>query len=119
MSNATDKRRQTILDNGGFRPIGQKAAATNKAKYGQDFYKNIGGLNLESWIANGRKPRGFAAVPGLAKRAGKIGGTISRRGPAKPKTITEDRFLIIDEQAAVPIIELGTPSFWNKLRRKV
>lgn len=114
MSESQDRRRQTILNNGGFRPIGQKAAATAKAKYGKDFHRLIG--------AKGGKlghTGGFAAVPGLAKRAGKIGGTISRRGPAKPKTITEDRFLIIDEQAAVPIIELGTPSFWNKLRRKV
>lgn len=66
---------------------GRKAAATNKAKYGEDFYANIGkkgGANSHTG--------GFASYnvgeDGLtgrerAKIAGAKGGSISRRGPAK------------------------------------
>lgn len=66
---------------------GRKAAATNKAKYGEDFYVNIGkkgGTNSHTG--------GFASYnvgeDGLtgrerAKIAGAKGGSISRRGPAK------------------------------------
>lgn len=59
---------------------GLKAAATNKQKYGPDFYRDIGrrgGTNGHSG--------GFAANPVLAKLAGAKGGSISKRGPAKPK----------------------------------
>lgn len=69
----------------GTKAGGVKASVTNKKRYGQSFYVRIGGMNLEAWIANGRKPRGFAAVPGLAERAGKIGGRLGKRGPAKNK----------------------------------
>lgn len=58
---------------------GRKAAATNKARHGDDFYANLGRLAQKKWRENGRKPRGFAAVPGLAERAGAIGGRRSRR----------------------------------------
>lgn len=59
---------------------GLKAAATNKQKYGPDFYRNIGrrgGTNGHSG--------GFASNPVLAKLAGAKGGRLSKRGPAKPK----------------------------------
>lgn len=58
----------------------KKAAATNKLRHGADFYSRIGrqgGMNGHTG--------GFFANPELAKRAGHIGGTISRRGPAKDK----------------------------------
>lgn len=57
---------------------GQKAAATNKAKHGPDFYARIG----RKGGRNGHTG-GFAADPELAKRAGAIGGRRSKRGPAK------------------------------------
>lgn len=66
---------------------GRKAAATNKAKYGKEFYANIGRKGGH----NGHKG-GFAAEtvgkdgltgPERAKLAGRKGGTISKRGPAK------------------------------------
>lgn len=53
---------------------GTKAAATNKAKHGKDFYARIG--------AKGGKigrTGGFAANPELARIAGAKGGKISRR----------------------------------------
>jgi len=59
---------------------GAKAAATNKAKHGTDFYARIGAMG-------GKKGRtgGFAANRELARVAGAKGGAISRRGPAKKK----------------------------------
>jgi hypothetical protein len=53
---------------------GKAAAATNKKKYGSDFYAKIG-------AAGGHKGRtgGFYANRDLARRAGAIGGRISRR----------------------------------------
>ena len=57
---------------------GKKAASTNKAKYGKDFYARIGQMG-------GKVGRtgGFYANRELARKAGRIGGRISRRGPAK------------------------------------
>lgn len=59
---------------------GYKAARTNKIRYGDDFYRRIGAMG-------GRKSRGggFAANHELASKAGRIGGTISRRGKSKTK----------------------------------
>ena len=65
----------------GTKAGGQKAAATNKALHGSDFYAKIGAIG-------GKKDRtgGFAANPALARIAGAKGGRISRRG----KKITAD-----------------------------
>lgn len=56
---------------------GIKCAATNKEKYGEDWYRKIGAIG-------GRKPttklKGFAANPELARAVGKIGGLKSKRG---------------------------------------
>lgn len=62
---------------------GKSAAATNKKKYGKDFYARIG-------AKGGRLGRtgGFAANRDLARKAGKLGGTVSRRGKAKNATTT-------------------------------
>lgn len=61
---------------------GMKARETNKRKYGENFYKNIG-------AEGGKKGRtgGFHVNRELAKVAGAKGGRISRRGPAKPKIV--------------------------------
>lgn len=61
----------------GTKAGGQKAAATNKAKYGKEFYANIG----RKGGRNGHTG-GFAANPELAKIAGAKGGKKSKRGPA-------------------------------------
>ena len=65
----------------GTKAGGQKAAATNKALHGSDFYAKSGAIG-------GKKGRtgGFAANPALARIAGAKGGRISRRG----KKITAD-----------------------------
>ena len=64
----------------GTKAGGKKAAATNKAKYGDDFYREMGRIG-------GRKGHtgGFASNPERAREAGRLGGLISRRGPAKKK----------------------------------
>lgn len=59
---------------------GKKAAATNKARYGNDFYANIGRKGGQNGHTGG-----FAADPERARRAGAIGGKKSKRGPAKKK----------------------------------
>jgi hypothetical protein len=53
---------------------GKSAAATNKSKYGKDFYARIGAMG-------GKKGHtgGFAANRDLARSAGAKGGRISRR----------------------------------------
>jgi len=53
---------------------GLKAAITNKAKYGEDFYKRIG-------ATGGAKSRGggFAYDHELARLAGRLGGLKSRK----------------------------------------
>ena len=68
------------IDEDGNRVLtgGQKTRYTN-LKNNPNFYRDIGKLSNAGWEKNGRKPRGFAANPELAKTAGKLGGTISRR----------------------------------------
>jgi general stress protein YciG len=58
----------------GTRKGGFRAAATNKQRYGIDFYRNIGRMG-------GQKSRngGFAKNPQLAREAGRKGGQASRR----------------------------------------
>ncbi|MCA9334274.1 hypothetical protein KC963_04450 [Candidatus Saccharibacteria bacterium] len=58
----------------GTKDGGRAAAATNRAKYGADFYAKIGAMG-------GKKGRtgGFYADRELARVAGAKGGRISRR----------------------------------------
>lgn len=62
----------------GTKAGGQRAAATNKAKYGKDFYAKIG-------AQGGKLGRtgGFYANRELARTAGAKGGRISRRTSSK------------------------------------
>ena len=56
---------------------GIKAAATNKKRYGKNFYVNIGQKGGKM-STNG----GFAANPELARIAGRLGGLKSRKRKA-------------------------------------
>ena len=60
----------------GTKEGGKAAAATNKRKYGNDYYQRIGALG-------GKKGRtgGFYANRELARIAGAKGGRRSKRGP--------------------------------------
>ncbi|MBI5906746.1 hypothetical protein HY857_01690 [Candidatus Saccharibacteria bacterium] len=66
----------------GTKKGGAKAAATNRTKYGADFYARIGSMG-------GKLGRtgGFYANRELARQAGAKGGRISRRG----KKVTADK----------------------------
>lgn len=70
----------------GTKAGGVKAALTNKAKHGSDFYAKIGAKGGK----NGRTG-GFAANPELARIAGAKGGRISRR--TKKTTVSSDSAL--------------------------
>jgi len=58
----------------------KKAAATNKARHGSDFYAEIGRKGGKLGTTGG-----FYANRDLARVAGAKGGRISRRGPASMK----------------------------------
>lgn len=58
----------------GTKAGGIKAAATNKAKFGSDFYAKIGRKGGQRGHTGG-----FAANPQLARIAGAKGGRVSRR----------------------------------------
>lgn len=62
----------------GTKAGGRKAAATNKAKYGKDFYARIGQMGGKLGHTGG-----FYVNRELARTAGQRGGRISRRGAAK------------------------------------
>ena len=70
----------------GTKEGGIKAAATNKAKYGHDFY-----------VRNGRKggrnghTGGFATSHEWAVECGRKGGTISRKRPENQKKTLRSR----------------------------
>lgn len=60
----------------GHRIGGLAAAATNKARHGEDFYVRIG---AKGGSAPHFRPRGFAANREMARIWGRLGGQISRR----------------------------------------
>lgn len=62
----------------GTKAGGKKAAATNIARYGKDFYRIQGAKGGKNGTTGG-----FAANPELARIAGRKGGLISRRGKSK------------------------------------
>ena len=64
---------------------GKKAAATNRERYGDNFYASIGRKGGQNGHTGG-----FAADPELARKAGAIGGKKSKRGPAKKKEVTDE-----------------------------
>ena len=59
---------------------GKKAAKANIERHGEDYYSRLGKMGGS---APHSKPRGFAANPELARKAGQLGGQVSKRGPAK------------------------------------
>jgi len=63
---------------GGTKAGGLKAAASNKARYGANFYVIIGGMGGRAGHTGG-----FYANRDLARVAGRKGGLKSRRGPSK------------------------------------
>jgi general stress protein YciG len=73
----------------------KKAALTNKARHGKDFYARIGKKGGQNGTTGG-----FYANRDLARKAGAKGGKISRRGPAKAKsqaTTTATKIVVVSE----------------------
>ena len=69
---------------------GQKAALTNKQRHGDGFYARIGAKGGRNGHTGG-----FASDPELARRAGAIGGKISKRGKSlKKKTPAIDHGIV-------------------------
>lgn len=69
---------------------GLKAAKTNKERYGEDWYKKIGKIGgsrcgTEGGFASKKVGEDGLTGPQRAREAGKIGGKVSKRGPAKKK----------------------------------
>ncbi len=64
----------------GTKAGGMRAAETNKKKYGDSFYAQIGARGGAAKV-----PKGFAKDRKKAADAGRAGGLKSRRGPAKPQ----------------------------------
>lgn len=88
----------------GTKAGGLKTAATNKAKYGDDYYAIIGRQGGKNGHTGG-----FASNRELASRVGAIGGQISKRGKAKSK----------DEKKEIERQKLNTAKFifqllWGK-----
>lgn len=59
----------------------KKAAATNRLRYGDDFYSRIGKIGGQNGHTGGFKSKTHE----FCAECGRKGGLISRRGPAKPK----------------------------------
>jgi general stress protein YciG len=79
----------------GNRIGGLKAAQTNKERYGEDFYGQLGTLG-GSAAYKGKK--GFAANKERARLAGRKGGLISKRGFTKlPKEQVEQIIKTVNE----------------------
>ena len=85
---------------------GLKAAATNRKRYGKNFYKNIGAKGGRLGTTGG-----FAANPALAKVAGAKGGRISRR--CSKKYFVDDKYFGIFDTVNEAI------KFFKKLYKNV
>ena len=84
----------------GTKAGGLKAAASNKARYGRDWYAKIGKLGGSALVENkgfGSAKRGADGLTGLerARIAGAKGGAISKRGPANPQPHLSDEELVV------------------------
>ena len=70
----------------GTKAGGEKAAITNKQRYGEDFYEKIGSkggsVSGPRYRKGGETPVGFASDPDFAREAGAKGGR-SRKGYRK------------------------------------
>lgn len=68
----------------------KKASITNRARYGEDWYKKIGSIGGQRGTTGGYAclERGADGLTGpeRARISGAKGGAISRRGPAKKTT---------------------------------
>lgn len=84
----------------GTRAGGLKASATNKQRHGEDFFARIGKKGGENGHTGG-----FASNPELARKAGRKGGSKSRRG--KPIQYEEMKKIIVLHLAGNSIADIS------------
>lgn len=102
---------------------GRKAAATNRAKYGPDFYRNIGRKGGTNGHDGGFASKGLGkdGLTGTerAKIYGSIGGKVSRRGRAHLKLTDEERKKIDDarREAKIKAVKRGIDMLTERLSR--
>lgn len=90
-----------------------KAAATNKKKYGKDFYSRIGARGGRNGHTGG-----FAANRELARIAGAKGGRISSRSEDKdPLSVRRKRVSMQDKNSlAIKEEETERVGVWKRLK---
>lgn len=102
---------------------GRKAAETNKAKYGPDFYRNIGrkgGTNgHDGGFASRDLGKDGLTGPERAKIYGSIGGKVSRRGRKGLELTEEDRKKIAAarHEASIKAVKYGIDILTERLSR--
>lgn len=87
---------------------GLKTAASNKAKYGQDYYALIGSKGGKS-DKGGRANRGFAASHERAVSAGRKGGLLSRRNSRLSNAERKKVLSALSDELAPPPRPKDTP----------
>lgn len=102
---------------------GRKSAATNMAKYGPDFYRNIvrrGGTNgHDGGFASKDLGKDGLTGPERAKIYGSIGGKVSRRGRKSFGLTEEDRQKIaaVRHEASIKAVKRGIDILTERLSR--
>ena len=88
----------------GTKEGGRKAARTNIARQGKDFYKKIGSKGGKNGHTGG-----FASNPALARVAGAKGGRTSKRTGVYTKKLQEnhDRIKILREQNLISMRDMA------------
>lgn len=106
----------------GNRDGGRKAAETNMAKYGPDFYRNIGrkgGINGHDggFASKGIGKDGLTG-PERAKIYGSVGGKVSKRGRAVELTEEDkEKIAAARHEASIKAVKRGIGMLNERLRR--
>lgn len=107
----------------GNRDGGRKAAATNMAKHGPDFYRNIGRKGGTNGHDGGFASKGLGkdglTGPERAKIYGSVGGKVSRRGCKGLELTEEDRQKIAAarHEASIKAVKRGIDMLTERLSR--
>ena len=106
----------------GNREGGRKAAATNRAKYGPDFYKDIGrkgGINgHEGGFASKGIGKDGLTGPERAKIYGSVGGKVSKRGRAVELTEEDkEKIAAARHEASIKAVKRGIDMLTERLSR--
>ena len=106
----------------GNRDGGRKAAATNMAKYGPDFYRDIGrkgGTNGHDggFAAKGLGKDGLTG-PERAKIYGSVGGKVSKRGRTFELTEEDkEKIAAVRHEASIKAVKRGIDMLTERLKR--